>query len=227
MLDIIIIIFIGLIGVLAAKKGFIKTAYQMVAYIVALVISFMVYPMMSFVLKLTPIYEGIKNWNISNISAMPIVGGLQAQNNVIREVTKWLPEFMTNEMIQNNNPEIYALMNVNNVVEYISTYIADLCINAMAVVFVWIAVRIALGIFIRALDLFTKLPLLNLANKVAGFGLGIAKGTLIVWMSYLLIPFLVIFPAFNEIQSKLGQSILAKWLYDNNLILDYLNQIFF
>lgn len=227
MLDIVIIVFIGIVGFIAAKKGFIKTAYQIVAYGLALLISFMMYPIMSYILKLTPIYEGVKTWNSQNISALPIVQGVQAQTNTIREVTNWLPEFMTNQIIKNNNPEIYALMEVNNLVEYVSTYIADLCINAIAVLIVWIVVRIALGLIVGALDLVAKLPFLNFANKGAGFILGTIKGILMVWIFYLVMPFLVILPSFVGLQTLVEGSILGKWLYNNNLILSYLNQIFF
>lgn len=227
MLDIIIIIFVGVIGFIAMKKGFIKTAYQIVAYVVALIVSFMIYPIMSGILKLTPIYEGIKEWNIHSISAIPVIEGVQAQTNTIREVTSWLPEFMTNQMIQNNNPEIYSLMKVDNLIEYISTYVADLCINALALLVVWVVVRIVLGLIVGTLDLVAKLPLLNFANKIAGFILGVIKGTFMIWIIYLIVPFLVIFPSFVEIQLLIEKSLLGKWLYDNNLILSYLNQIFF
>ncbi|MEG0014029.1 MAG: CvpA family protein [Clostridium sp.] len=226
MLDIIIIVFIGLTGFIASRKGFIKAAYQLSSFILALVISVMVYPIMSSILKLMPMYEGIKNWNIERVSSLKIIGGLQAQSDTIREATAWLPDFMSEQIVQNNNPEIYNLMHVEGLVEYISTYIADICINAMAIVIVWIIVRIILSIIVGTLDLFTKLPILNFTNKIVGFVLGITKGTCIIWLIYLVIPFLMIAPQFTVIENLLNQSILGQWLYNNNLILNCLNQTF-
>lgn len=226
MLDIIIIIFIGLTGFIASRKGFIKAAYQLTSFILSLGISLIGYPIMSNVLKLMPIYEGVKRWNMQRISSLEIIGGLQAQSNAIREATKWLPKFMSEQIIQNNNPEVYKLMHVDGLVEYISTYIADLCMNAMAIVFVWIIARIVLSIIVGTLDLFAKLPLLNFTNKTAGFVLGIVKGTCTIWLIYLVIPFLMIIPKFEILESFFDQSILGQWLYHNNLILSYLNQIF-
>lgn len=226
MLDIIIIVFIGLTGFIASRKGFIKAAYQLSSFILALVISVMVYPIISGILKLLPMYEGIKNWNIERVSSLEIIGGLQAQSDTIREATKWLPNFMSEQIVQNNNPEIYNLMHVEGLVEYISTYITDMCINAMAIVIVWIIVRIILSIIVGTLGLFAKLPLLNFTNKIAGFVLGITKGTCIIWLIYLVIPFLMIAPQFAVIENLLNQSILGQWLYNNNLILNYLNQTF-
>ncbi|MEG2197277.1 MAG: CvpA family protein [Cellulosilyticaceae bacterium] len=226
MLDIIIIVFIGLTGFIASRKGFIKAAYQLSSFILALVISVMVYPIMSSILKLMPMYEGIKNWNIERVSSLKIIGGLQAQSDTIREATAWLPDFMSEQIVQNNNPEIYNLMHVEGLVEYISTYIADICINAMVIVIVWIIVRIILSIIVGTLDLFTKLPILNFTNKIVGFVLGITKGTCIIWLIYLVIPFLMIAPQFTVIENLLNQSILGQWLYNNNLILNCLNQTF-
>lgn len=227
MLDLIIIVFIGLTGFIASRKGFIRAAYQMGSFVVSLIVSIVTYPIISYILKWTPLYENIKLWSVNSISSMEIVGGLQAQNSLIREATKWLPDFMVDQIVQNNNPEVYGLMKVNSLVEYIGTYIADLSINAIALVSIWILVRITLGLIMRTLDLFTKLSLLNFTNKIAGFILGVVKGVCIIWLIDLVIPILSIMPEFEGITVLLENSILGQWLYNNNLILSYLNQIFF
>lgn len=227
MLDFIIIVFIGLTGFIASRKGFIKAAYQMFSFVLALIVSIVTYPIISYILKLTPLYEKIKFWSINSLSSMEIIGGLQAQNSTIREATRWLPDFIVEQIVQNNNPEVYVLMKVNNLVEYIGTYIADLCVNAIALVSIWILARITLGLIMRTLDLFTKVSLLNFTNKVAGFALGVVKGIFIIWIVDLVIPILVIMPEYEKIKILLENSILGEWLYNNNLILNYLNQIFF
>lgn len=227
MLDLIIIIFIGISIIAASRKGFIKTAYQLGATIISVGLSLWMYPIVTKILKFTPLYEQIRTWNIEKLSGMQVVGGLQAQNNAIRDTISWLPDFMVDNIVQHNNPEIYGLMKVDTLVEYIGTYIADICISAIAIIGIWVIVRIVLSMTVGTLDILAKLPILNSANKLAGGILGGIKSVCFIWLIYVIVPFLILLPKLSFIEQLLAQSMLARWLYENNLILQYFNQIFF
>ncbi|MEF9958811.1 MAG: CvpA family protein [Niameybacter sp.] len=221
MLDLVIIVIILITALIAAKVGLIRTLYQVFSSILALVLAFFVYPIIETILKLTPLYttiqEGVKN-------LLPEMGnvGLQAQAQLIRENFKWMPEFMTNQLIENNNPEIYNLLGVSTLVEYIVTFVANTCMMAIAVVICFIVIKVGLTLAVGVLDLVAKLPILKTANTWGGFIVGIIKGMLIIWIICLVIPFLIMIPQFAGLEMLVEESYLMTLFYNHNILLEAL-----
>ncbi|MHC1749053.1 MAG: CvpA family protein [Cellulosilyticaceae bacterium] len=224
MLDGIVILVIAVMTIVAAKKGFIRSAYGLLASILALVVAYFIYPIMNAFLKVTPLYHNILQWNTERLASIELVSGLQTQADMIKKATGWLPKFIGEEIIHNNNPEVYRVMGATNIAEYISGYITGLCISALALIITWLLVRMILGIMMRTLDLIAKLPVISTANKYAGAALGTVKGVLLMWVLGLLMPLMITLPQFGNLQNMLQTSYIAKWLYQNNLLLEYLNK---
>lgn len=224
MIDLIILAIILITALIAAKVGFIRTVYQLLSSVIALVLAFFVYPIIESILKLTPLYEGVKTWVRGLV---PEVGniGLQAQSAMIQDSLQWMPDFITDKIVKNNNPEIYQLLGVNNLIEYIVTSVANLCIMGIAIVLCFILIKIGLTIGVGVLDLVAKLPLLKTANKWAGFIVGLVKGVVIVWVICLIIPLLMMIPQFSELKTLIEQSILMDYFYNHNFILQIITSL--
>lgn len=224
MIDFIVVAIIFITACIAAKVGFIRTVYQLLSSVISLVLAFFIYPIIEQMLKLTPLYEGIKTW-IREI--LPEVGnvGLQAQANIIEDTLKWMPNLITDQIIKNNNPEIYQLLGVSNLIEYIVTSVANLCIMGIAIVICFVVIKIGLTVGINILDLVAKLPILKTANKWAGFVLGLIKGVFIIWLICLIIPFLIMIPQFSELKSLIEQSFLMELFYNHNFILQIITSL--
>lgn len=227
MLDIIIIAIILVTAGIAAKLGFIRTVYQLASSIIALMLAFIVYPIIEVILKVTPLYIGIQAWIREMLPSVELATGLQQQAKEIMSVTEWLPSFIGEQLVQNNNPEIYELLGVTSLIEYITVYLSDLCIVAIAIMIAWVVVKIGLSVFVGILDIVSKLPLLKTANKWAGFTVGLVKGLFIVWMILLVVPVLMIIPQLSNLDTLIEGSILTKSLYENNIILQIINSIIF
>ena len=219
MLDLIIIVTIAITAIIAAKVGLIRTVYQFFSSIIALVLAFFIYPVLETILKLTPLYVSIQD-GVRGI--LPEVGniGLQGQAKLIRESFNWMPEFLIDKLIENNNPEIYNLLGVSTLIDYIVTSIANICIMAIALLICFVVIKIALTIGVGILDLVAKLPILKTANTWGGFIVGIIKGMLIVWIICLIIPFLIMLPQFSGLEALVEQSYLMNLFYNNNIILE-------
>lgn len=224
MIDLIILAIILITALIAAKVGFIRTVYQLLSSVIALVLAFFVYPIIESILKLTPLYEGVKTW-VRGL--LPEVGniGLQAQSAMIQDSLQWMPDFIIDKIVKNNNPEIYQLLGVNNLIEYIVTSVANLCIMGIAIVLCFILIKIGLTIGVGVLDLVAKLPLLKTANKWAGFIVGLVKGVVIVWVICLIIPLLMMIPQFSELKTLIEQSILMDYFYNHNFILQIITSL--
>ena len=224
MVDIIILFIILGTACLSAKMGFIKTVYGLVSSLIALGLTLILYPIIEEILKWTPLYENIKGWIIERL---PEVGniGLQGQAAIIQESLGWMPEFVTDKMVKNNNPEIYQLLGVNSFIDYIATFVADLCLMGVAVIVCFVIVRLGLAIGVRVLDLVAQLPILKTVNKWAGFFIGLVKGSLVVWLICLVVPFIMMIPKFEVLGSLVEKSVLMQLFYNHNIILQVITYL--
>lgn len=227
MLDLIVIAIIIVSGIVGIKLGFIRTVYQLISSLLALGLAIMVYPIIVTILKLTPLYENIKNWVQQLMPSFEMNMGLQAQGTAIQEVTKWLPEFITDKIVANNNPEIYELLGVTKFIDYIVVSLANLCIAGIAIILAWILIKIVLSIGVGILDLVSKLPLIKTANQLAGGVVGVIKGVFIVWLGCLVVPFLILIPNLSQLEYMINQSIITKILYEQNIILQVITGFLF
>lgn len=224
MIDLIILMIILGTACIAAKVGFIRTVYGLLSSFIALALAFFIYPVIEYILKLTPIYEGIKTWMMDKLPEIGNVG-LQGQATIIKDSLSWMPEFITDKMVRNNNPEIYELLGVSNLIEYITTFVANLCIMGIAIVICFILVKVGLIVGVGVLDLVAKLPLLKTANKWAGFAVGLIKGVFIVWLICLVVPFIMMIPGLSSLNSLIEESVLMQMFYNHNLILQILTNL--
>ncbi|OON98011.1 MAG: hypothetical protein ATN36_01925 [Epulopiscium sp. Nele67-Bin005] len=225
MLDLLVLIFIIFTTYWSYSKGFIITIYQFGVIIASLVISVLLYPIIAQLLQATPIAPSINEMLIGYLAGLEVVEGLQSQANVINEYLDFVPSFIQNTIIQNNNPEVYKILNVTGVVEYVAQVLTNFVIDALALLITLISVRTGLGFTGKAVDAISKLPVINAVNKGAGFALGFAKAIIIVWIGCLALPFLMMIPQFEWLQEAWEYSELTKFLYENNLLLDYISRM--
>lgn len=226
MIDLIIIVIIMLSAVIGYFRGLIKTLMQLVSSVLSLIISFVIYKPVAYLLKLSPIYTGIKEWVFEKMGEADLLGlGAQSQAKEISNLTSWMPGFIGSQIAKNNNNEVYTLLGVNNIIDYIVTYIANIAIMGIALMVTWLLVKIIITTIMKTLDIVAKLPVISTFNKWGGLIAGIFKAVLGVWIVMLLIPFLSSLKAMPDLQMLIDSNILAKIIYDNNLILFYLNKL--
>lgn len=226
-LDIATITIIGLNGIVAFQRGFIKTLFSFVSLIVTVIITKYIYPYFSgFLMKTTGVFDGIKNsvmklFDLDNIGQEII--SPQQQINYINDLP--LPKQLKSMLIANNNNEIYDIFNIDHIGEYVGSIIASLAINIISFLVVFIIVTIILRIVINILDLVSKLPVLNQINKMGGLILGLLMGVTIVWILCLLISLLSTNASFTNLILMMQKSPITRFLYENNILLDIVTNI--
>ena len=220
MIDLIVILILIIFVVIGYKKGLIRSAITLCSSIVALVLSFIVYPAINMILKLTPMYTSIYEGVFKKIEAIDFGKGIQSQGNAIVENITWLPEFLTMQIKNNNNTAMYELLGVKTIQEYISIYIANMIISMIAILITWFLLKVILVAVLRMLgSIIEHLPVISSFNHVSGLIFGLVKGILTLSVIGLIIPLFITVPAFQDISQSIEASILTKWLYDNNFIL--------
>lgn len=225
-LDWIVIAIIVFNGVRAYYKGFLYTGFQALSTIIALVLSYMIYKPINVILRKTFVYEWLQKTAISQLANGKEAAGLQAQTQLINSIKLPIPENIKEHLIRQNNPEVYKLLGVDSFTDYIGGYIANFLLNMIAFIIVWCVVKAILYIVGESLQIIAKLPIINFTDKWLGLGLGTLKGIMGIWIATIVLAILIPLPKFQGIAVLLGESTVAKWFYENNIILAFIDKLF-
>lgn len=194
--DLIIIGIVLLSTFLAYRKGMVKLAIGLCAFIISIVVTFVLYqPITNLVINGTSIDEAIEDMIYEKANDI-------LQKDVEEDtITSQVVEDAKNEML----PETARALAVN-------------IVRGGVIIILFVAIRIAL-IFVTVLaDAIAKLPIINQINKTTGMIYGILRGLLLVYVVLLILAIPGEINSQNSINSSVDQSILGKAMYENNIL---------
>lgn len=192
-IDIIIVAIIALSAFLAYRKGLITLAIQLVAVIIAVVLTLILYkPISNLIVNITGIDEMIQ----SSI--------LEKANDIMTN-----EEEMSNQIvdkIQNNMlPETARVISIN-------------IIQGVVILLLYVLIRLALKFVTSLVNLISKLPVLNQFNKLGGVIYGLLRGLLIVYIILLIINLSGEIDSQNKVYISVQESYIGKVMNENNIL---------
>ena len=193
--DVIIAAIILLSTFLAYKKGLVELAIGLVAFLISVVLTFILYqPISNLVINGTGIDEMIED------------AIYEQANNIMSEeegnsFTGEIIEQAKNEML----PETARTLAVN-------------IVKGAIIIILFVGIRIGLRFVTFIADLIAKLPVLNQINKVGGLIYGILRGVLIIYVFLLLASVSGQIIPENTINKGINQSFVGKVMYENNIL---------
>ena len=200
----------------AYKKGFVKSFYNLFSIFIGLFLSDLLYPFVSNYLRSSKVYFDIKSGIINSLDISgAISGGADTAINSLN-----LPDFLKMEIMKMNTPQTYEILGVNNLEEYIATYFANILINIMGAIIVFMAVIIIMKILTISLDIVCKLPIIRSFNKGGGIIIGIVSGFVLCYIFLTVYTLFFIKPETGALYT-LNNSLFAIYFYENNPILDF------
>lgn len=209
-LDVIILAILVLSIILGYRKGLIGVAFNLCAFLVALVLTWILYiPITNLVIEKTEIDDGIKNTIIEKgvIKNKEDEEQKQEQENSVNEyIQKYLTEPTTKK--------------ANDIVEETAKIVSEKVIAIGVAIVLFISIRILLFFLKFIAEAIAKLPIIKQFNKAGGLIYGIIRGLVIIY-TFLAIIFLVM--SINNsgmIADMIDSSIISKYLYENNIILN-------
>ncbi len=227
MLDIFILVILLIFAVIGSKRGIIDTILTLLSSVGALILSFMVYPVVNSILKITPLYSRINEWISYKVSNINFGAGIRTQGKAITDNITWLPEFISESLVKNNNTEVYKVLGVQNIVDYVSISITNIVVAMLALLITWFILKCVLVGSLRMLgNIVAKLPVISSLNHIGGFCIGGMKGLITFWIVALIVPCVIAIPAYQDLETYIQASVLFKWLYENNLVLVIFKQLF-
>lgn len=213
---ILIVVLVILIGnaLIGLKVGFIKTIFSLVSMVIALLLTVWLSPNVSSMLKSNDKFHDMITDQVEKMLK------LEEKETDISEEKDFmeglpLPKSMKETLIENRDK------GVENIKEYITEYVSGVIINAVAFIITFLIALIGLWALCFALDIVSKLPILNQINKLAGLAAGLVHGMIIVWVVFIL---LTVFGGAKFGQDAfvmIEESELLSYIYNNNLLLKF------
>lgn len=169
----------------------------------------------------TPVYTGLKDYIIRNMGLEGVVR--EHTYDLIRTLP--LPDLLIRSLLQYDTPNMYELLDIQTIEEYIASYFAGLAVNIISVIVVFIVVWLIMRIITSMLDLVGRLPVIRVFNHGGGLIFGFLQGILIVWIGLIIINLFFLDPNRPEAYSLLNESLFAGIIYEYNPIMRILASI--
>lgn len=192
--DIVLIAFLALSIFLGYKKGLAQLTIKLCAFIIAILITFILYrPIGNLIINTTSIDESIEDAIYNKVTEM-------MQKDDKNELTSELIESAKQGML----PEAARELTINT-------------IYGVTAIILFIIARIVL-IFVSALaNLIAKLPVIKQFNEVGGAVYGLLRGLIIIYAILIIISFVGQINPKNIATQTINESTLGRTMYENNI----------
>ena len=190
-IDIIIILFILASIFLGYKTGLVSLGINLVAFIIAILITFILYR------------------PIANV----IINSTQVDENLQAAIENQIGEVISNDA------ETGAIESAtNSILQGGSKTLAINIIYGITMIVLFIIARIAL-IFISAIaNMVSKLPILNQFNKLGGIIYGLLRGVIIVYVILMVVNLIITLNPTGKIKENIDETYLAKTMCEYNIL---------
>lgn len=225
-LDAIVVAVILGCGIYAWQKGFIRAAFGFLPMLAALAGTHFVSPYVGKFLRGTFLFDSLSGSIRESIGLDAVIqeGAAKTQTEMIEAMP--LPDFLKEALVENNNPVIYQLLDVDGLKEYIAGFLANVCLNILSVVLAFLLIYIAVAFVLNALNLFSKLPVLSFFNHLMGFLVGGVKGIFFVWLGFAVLTFFQCRFDLEGLFAAMETTYVANVLYENNILQQLILTIF-
>lgn len=201
-----VILFLAVMAAYGYKRGFVRIVLSMFAMIVTIILaSVLTIPVSGFI-KETSVGEGIRASVEEMVEGADIIDA-ESINNLD------LPKSMLEPIAEGAESTQQAIGT------YVADALTDTIINSLTFLILVIVIYIILKIVIAALDVVTKLPVLNSINKGAGAVIGLVQGLLFVWVGCLVLAACSDKPWAQEAFRQINDNELLSFIYNNNMII--------
>jgi len=231
-LELVVLIILSACIIKGIKDGLILTICSFLILFVAITVTQAVTPQVSAVLKQDKGMVSFWTGHVKNVLFEPHSDKESKEQEKPEKIIQGLsiPKVIKEQLIENNIQKTYKTLGINSVEEYVSMYIAYSIINCIAYIVVFVIVIIILQIIVRAINLVSKLPVINTMNKLGGAIIGLIRGLIIVWIGLIAVTMLGSTRTGVQMYEQINNSKPLSYLYSNNVILNtilYITKGFF
>ena len=155
-LDLIILAVIILCIIFGYKRGLVEVAFNLISFIIAIVLSFMLYqPVTNYIIDNTEFDENIKSVIVNHINPEEI----QEQAEEPEKESNNLPDIVTNYIGKSISEAANTAK--NNVTDVVATNLSITAIKIITLILLFIVIRIVLCLLKFLTNMLAKLPVIN------------------------------------------------------------------
>lgn len=136
-----------------------------------------------------------------------------------------LPETVKSSILNNNNSEMYDLLEVSGVYDYIAMSIAVMILNGIVFLGLLILCRIIFLIIGHSVKDLTKLPIIRSLDKFGGGILGAIRGIIWIWIFFLFLSITSTFAWSSQLIEQINQVWILRLLYDHNILVEVISDL--
>lgn len=199
--DIVIIAILVFAAFLGYKKGLVNTIFSVVAFLISIILSFILY---------TPVSNFINNHTQLNQKIETIV-----------------TEKLQTEESDDNTYNTNIIKNMENsakevAIKETAKQVAMLGINLLSIICVYLVSRAILILLKSVINGIASLPVIKQFNEIGGLIAGLAKGLVLIYLVFAIVILLSDMFDFSGFVSLIDKSLLGKVFFDNNVIINIL-----
>ncbi len=211
-IDLILIAILALSIFFGYKKGLIGVAFKIVSFIIAIVITLILYrPVSSFIINNTELAKNIENTITDKLSSAEIEEGK------IKEENTDLPNVIVNYINEGITNAVDSTKDV--VVGTIAKELSKSVINLIVIIAIFIITRLLLLFAKAILEAVSELPVIKQFNEAGGIVYGILRGIILIYVILAIVSLILPIIDKDIVLGIINDTILTKILYNNNIIL--------
>lgn len=202
------------------KKGFLKTAFSLVSWIIVLVLCNFATPIVTdMLIEKTDIEVVVQTTVDTKINE---VINETIETSDLAELEAALPAGLKTALFGENG----SLQEVvTNGVALDTTALVNGIVGILGFVITVIVLRLAMVVVEAVLNIVAKLPLIGPMDKLLGLACGVGKGIILCWVVLAIVSVLALTGVNTELATYISQSELLTWLQDNNVLLNFVLDI--
>ena len=207
------------------KNGLVRMVFSLVSGLLNFYITSKLYPHVSVFLKdNTNLYTLLKSNIIESLGVGEVIGEYIAigEEAVISNLP--LPNNILAMLKQSNIPSVYDILNVATLEDYIGSFLANMFLNVISAIIVFILVALAMQLIINALNIITGLPVIRKFNKIGGALAGACMGFILIWAIINL--YCLLFATGPANEQIINTSAVSNFIYEHDLLIKGFSHVF-
>lgn len=226
-LDIAILAMLTLNLFIGLYNGFIVTILNIIAYFGSWILSFILYPILSkYIMTNTTLLEKIIYYTdassrITDFSQRKLgVASLSEEQLASVVEQSQIPQPFGRAILANATNG--SMLDLQTIGEYFDYTVAKVIISILSFFIIFFLLRLIFSIIIGVVKAIRDIPVLKQLDSLAGAGLGLIRGALILYIVFSILPLLLTIAPIDFVSDIVEASKLAPFFYKTNILIKFI-----
>ena len=179
LIDIILVAVIVLLCIIGFKRGLMLSIVTAGSSIISIILSFILYPIVSKILRATPIFDALRDTVGQSIEKLTshLAGSTTTAANVVDAIS--LPDVMKENILSQISSPGKA-ETLDNLTNSLSGAIAGLIVDIIAIIVLFIVIKIIIMLLKNLIKAIGSIPVIKQVDRIGGLAFGLLEGVILV-----------------------------------------------